>query len=575
MSECQQESLLSIPDEFRAEHPANPFHAIDTRKAEFGPDAQHEIPGSTRRELKRLVCVKTSDWTDAGDWEAHTPSEIRRLEDERKAAQLKHPQSTTAAAKKRNKKKAKRAKIAADHRNPTENELFGESYNRNVNPEFNPDTSNLSMRDSMHPDRVKKRAKRSRPQEALAIPPEISEYIQTPYKHTTPEFIKNLEPVTDRPIAPRSLVPPYPYPWVDIRMSANRYGSEGELNTESFKLKGRAKIFDGFFGISKAQAELREHARLAGKVSWRFTGKEKIIEVFFHIDLEEEKGSVQGTPMNEALQAAEGFEELLPDKSYLAVDKNLVPIVAFYHDAYERAWGKEYGRYIVKMTTKNIDKVARFVKPQQQMDMRRHKGYQAWIEEEENQQFSWASGPDARSGIYYFGLKGELGHSNLKPGLTKDSQGNGMYSGSLVRNLQVWCGNITQTLDACFAGVDRELRDAYRQAFATTQNAGDRIAAQTFEEELFAYRALLINVLTEPHVDHNDWSKGWAWLTPFGDYTGALFCIPLLQRKIPFQPGSVMGIRGERVEHFTTKWRGSNRYSWVFTFPEDLRKNGC
>ncbi|KAA8913705.1 hypothetical protein FN846DRAFT_886351 [Sphaerosporella brunnea] len=136
------------------------------------------------------------------------------------------------------------------------------------------------------------------------------------------------------------------------------------------------------------RAELREHARLA--------------------DLEEEKGSVQGTPMNEALQAAEGFEELLPDKSYLAVDKNLVPIVAFYHDAYERAWGKEYGRYIVKMTTKNIDKVARFVKPQQQMDMRRHKGYQAWIEEEENQQFSWASGPDARSGIYYFGLKGEL-----------------------------------------------------------------------------------------------------------------------------------------------------------------------
>ncbi|KAA8912615.1 hypothetical protein FN846DRAFT_887091 [Sphaerosporella brunnea] len=142
------------------------------------------------------------------------------------------------------------------------------------------------------------------------------------------------------------------------------------------------------------------------------------------------------------------------------------------------------------MTTENIDKVARFVKPRQPLDFRRHPGYQAWFEEEENQQFSWASGPDARSGIYYFGLKREQEHASLKAGLTKHLQGDGMYRVSLNRNLRVWCGNITQTLDACFTGVDRKLRDAYRQTFAAMKNVGDRIAAQTFDEELFAYRVV-------------------------------------------------------------------------------------
>jgi hypothetical protein len=580
MSAHQPASPSSIPFEFRAEHPANPFHAIDTREAEYGPDAAHEKPGAIREELQRLVWVKTSEWTDAGHWEAHTASEIRKIAEEQRVKQLKRQQSTQAVPKK---KKSKRRK-AVNNESPDES--------GQVNPDPNPammieataldpnvGTSNPSTKDPMHPDRVdrvKKRAKR--PGFKGTTPPHILEYIQTPYAHTTPEFIRNLEPVVDRPRksarpAPTNL--PYPYPWPDIHLSARRDDPAGELNTTTFQLRGREKIFHGFFDISKEQAELRERARQAGQSSWRFTGKEKIVEVFFNIDLDKEKGSVHGTPMAQALQDAEGYEELPFDKSYLAVDKNLVPIVAFYHNAYEQAWGKDYGRYIVKMSTENIDKFARFVKPSQKMDTRRHTGYQAWIEEEENQQFSWANGPDARSTIYYFGLKGEQGHPHQKSILSKDLQPISSYRGSMARNLQVWCGNITQTLDACFAGVDRTLRDAYRQTFASNKNVGDRKAAETFDEELFAYQALLINVLTELHVDQEDWKKGWAWLTPFGDYIGGLFCIPLLQRKIPFQPGSVLGLRGERVEHFTTKWRGSNRYSWVFTFPEQLRKYGC
>jgi hypothetical protein len=106
-------------------------------------------------------------------------------------------------------------------------------------------------------------------------------------------------------------------------------------------------------------------------------------------------------------------------------------------------------------------------------------------------------------------------------------------------------GNITKTVDACFAGIDRKLRDEYREKFASLSQVGDRRAAETFEEELFAYRALLLNVLTEPHVDHKDWKGGWAWLTPFGDYADGHLCIPRLKHKISFQPGSVLGIRGD------------------------------
>jgi hypothetical protein len=46
--------------------------------------------------------------------------------------------------------------------------------------------------------------------------------------------------------------------------------------------------------------------------------------------------------MAEAFPAAEGCDGLPTDKSYLAGDKNLILIVALYHDAYERAWGKYY-----------------------------------------------------------------------------------------------------------------------------------------------------------------------------------------------------------------------------------------
>jgi hypothetical protein len=97
------------------------------------------------------------------------------------------------------------------------------------------------------------------------------------------------------------------------------------------------------------------------------------------------------------------------------------------------------------------------------------------ISEEENSQFCWAKGPDARAGIYYFGFSKEQGHEQTQS-----------YGGQLVRDLQSWCGNITKTVDACFAGIDRKFRDEYREKFASLSQVEDRRAAETFEE-LFAF----------------------------------------------------------------------------------------
>ena len=33
---------------------------------------------------------------------------------------------------------------------------------------------------------------------------------------------------------------------------------------------------------------------------------------------------------------------------------------------------------------------------------------------------------------------------------------------------------------------------------------------------------------------------------------------------------SVLGICGDRLEHFTIKWSGTNRYSWVFAFHQTI-----
>ncbi|KAI5778009.1 hypothetical protein EDC01DRAFT_635227 [Geopyxis carbonaria] len=57
--------------------------------------------------------------------------------------------------------------------------------------------------------------------------------------------------------------------------------------------------------------------------------------------------------------------------------------------------------------------------------------------------------------------------------------------------------------------------------------------------------------------------QGFAWITTFDNYSGRNFCVTLLKRKLDFKPGSVLGLRGDRLEHFTEEWFGECRYCLV------------
>jgi hypothetical protein len=83
-------------------------------------------------------------------------------------------------------------------------------------------------------------------------------------------------------------------------------------------------------------------------------------------------------------------------------------------------------------------------------------------------------------------------------------------------------------------GVDPKLYAGYQEAFCSIRvGQGDKNSASTVEDDLFSLRALLINVLTEPHHHGGDLKKGWAWLTPFGAYREGLFRLVLRHTRRP------------------------------------------
>jgi hypothetical protein len=101
--------------------------------------------------------------------------------------------------------------------------------------------------------------------------------------------------------------------------------------------------------------------------------------------------------------------------------------------------------------------------------------------------------------------------------------------------------------------VDNRFRDAYATAFATipaeyrhyfstNMHAVENKHSIPCDADIFSYRALLINLWTRPHQDTSDWKEGWAWIVPFGRFSGGEFCVTELCRRIPFPPGAVLGL---------------------------------
>jgi hypothetical protein len=68
-------------------------------------------------------------------------------------------------------------------------------------------------------------------------------------------------------------------------------------------------------------------------------------------------------------------------------------------------------------------------------------------------------------------------------------------------------GNMTWAVDLLFCIVDNSMQEQYHTAWKKLRST---VRVSTTEDELFTLRAVLINVLTEMHIDCNDWKNGWA-----------------------------------------------------------------
>jgi hypothetical protein len=59
-----------------------------------------------------------------------------------------------------------------------------------------------------------------------------------------------------------------------------------------------------------------------------------------------------------------------------------------------------------------------------------------------------------------------------------------------------------------------------------------------------------------PHRDSMDDPKGYAFLLPFGDFTGANIALPTLKMEIPLKKGQMLALNAHILPHFATAVKG-------------------
>jgi hypothetical protein len=101
-------------------------------------------------------------------------------------------------------------------------------------------------------------------------------------------------------------------------------------------------------------------------------------------------------------------------------------------------------------------------------------------------------------------------------------------------------------MDLLFQIVNNSMREQYHTAWKKLRPA---IRVPATEDEFFTLRAILIDVLTEAHIDRNDWENGSAWIGVIGDFNDGDLCMPQLGIRVPMRAGSITGMRGRESKH--------------------------
>ncbi|KAI9724928.1 MAG: hypothetical protein M1812_000204 [Candelaria pacifica] len=294
-----------------------------------------------------------------------------------------------------------------------------------------------------------------------------------------------------------------------------------------------------------------------------------IIETFHDIDLDAltEKPSGKRSTADQPDYAKQLHDEaavytiILKGHTYIALDFKSRRILAMFQNGLRDVWGVQ-GTEVLDTAISNINEYLEFAPPSAPSNGR-HSSIHAWREQNPHLE---------HCGSYHWGYWCAVGRADLGPKLSKDIIGTSAGLFEKVQLLLQSFQSISIAVAMLFNAVDHESCQAYKTEFQQIPQVVRKDFA-TLDDDLFSLRVLPINLWTEPHRDTKDWKQDWAWICPMGEYAGGDFCITELNRRIPFSSGSIAGLRGGTLEHWTTHWKGF-RFSLVHAF-HDIVKQRC
>ena len=254
-------------------------------------------------------------------------------------------------------------------------------------------------------------------------------------------------------------------------------------------------------------------------------------------------------PELEEIGASYEHVKVPEDGFYLALDTNYRRIFALFSNPYGLVFGPKIGEQVLHTTTENIHQYS-LIQPPRLPKNKRHHDHQEWLRLCPKQ----GSFPESLYGVYHWGVWMELGHPDRPPVLTADTNTHCPNVRPHLQALFQSFSNITQVKSVLLGAIDRKQRDLMRSTVNKLLPQQTSLW-KTSSNECFALRACLVNVFTRPHVDSSD--MDWAMLGPLGNFGGGQFCIADLRRSFSYPAGSIGGIRGRHLVHFTRMWQGS------------------
>lgn len=296
-----------------------------------------------------------------------------------------------------------------------------------------------------------------------------------------------------------------------------------------------------------------------------------IIEVFFNIDIENHNSRSQLADLQElssdqcdALGASYEQIDIGTGEQYVALDCNYRRLFVVFANPFSAIYGKEVGERIVTQATENITKYCEIEPPRLPTSIR-HTNTEDWLLRNPRHY----AFPDSRCGVFHWGIWTQQGHDALGPVLTKDTNGVGSNTRGHLQGLLASFQNISHLKRLLLGAIDGPQREEMQSAIFRLDDHFRNLWTN-YNQECFSLRACLVNVVTEPHLDQGD--LGWTMSTPLGNFEGAGFCVSDLKRCFHFPVGSVAGILGGKLIHFTRLWTGS-RLCLVSTMHRSLLRH--